>query len=87
MRTPGAWVAKVMKKWCSPGSPVRETSDRTLRTTPAQGVLGEDVVADEIFCHELRPAPGSGSDLFCMRFGRPVKGSGGFCCQVPPNPA
>ena len=34
MRTPGCWVSKVMKKWCSPGMPVCATSESTLRTRP-----------------------------------------------------
>ena len=31
--TPGAWVLNAMLKWCSPMSPLRAVSARTLRTT------------------------------------------------------
>ena len=42
-----------------------------LADHPAQGVLGEDVVSDQIFCHLLQPAP-RGQELPCSHAIRAV---------------
>ena len=46
--TPGAVVAKVILKWCSPGRPFLAASVNTVRTTPRKRLLGENVVTDVI---------------------------------------
>ena len=40
------------------GQPGARDLGQNLADHPAQRVLGEDVISDQIFCHLLRPAPG-----------------------------
>ena len=57
-----------------PREPVAAASVSTLRTTPLQRVLDQEIVADEVLAA-------------CQDRSREKERSGGFCCQVPPNPA
>ncbi len=65
---------------------------QNLANDAAQGVLGEDVVADMVLWHAffvfafLLPGCRSG-DPVDLSIDHSENGGGGFCCQVPPDPA
>ena len=56
----------------------------------AQRLLGQEIVADVVDGHRICTVT-SGANAKPIRFrpglSPPAKRSGGFCCQVPPNPA
>src|SRR5260221_11551296 len=55
-----------------------------LADNTAKRVLRQNVVADKVLSH-FSSMPSARNTETGPR--RPRKGSGGFCCQVPPNPA
>ena len=64
------------------GKPGLRHLGKHLADQAAQGFLREHVVAHQVFRHGRNLVASEGA---CNTRGG--KGSGGFCCQVPPNPA
>src|SRR5271156_5071053 len=76
---------KVMLAW----NPIARHIGKDFPHDPAQGVLDKKIVTDQVSRHSTCSPTQFRTKIPTRKYltRRPIGESGGFCCQVPPDPA
>src|ERR1700720_2971598 len=81
--------AKTNEKVMLSRDPIARHIGKDFPHGPAQGVLDKKIVTDQVNSHSIRSHPQFWTKFPTRKYQtrHPIDESGGFCCQVPPDPA